>query len=115
MDGGRQRPAADLRPGGDAGQRHVLNWLTDRPEFANRYAQACEALMDWYSEEILRIAFDFSGDLIIDGARVMSGHHVLEIRAREAPRAFFGPGAPDAIAYGIGWLITFSLLYYFTH
>ena len=37
--------------------------------------------MDWYSEEILRIAFDDSGDLIIDGDRVMSGHHVVQ-RAR---------------------------------
>jgi hypothetical protein len=37
--------------------------------------------MDWYAEEILRIAFDDSGDLIIDGDRVMSGHHVVQ-RAR---------------------------------
>ena len=37
--------------------------------------------MDWYSEEILRIAFDDSGDLIIDGDRVVGGHHVVQ-RAR---------------------------------
>jgi hypothetical protein len=62
--------------------RHtVLKWLNERPEFVTRYAQAREALMDWYSEEILRIAFDDSGDLIIDGDRVMSGHHVVQ-RAR---------------------------------
>jgi hypothetical protein len=62
--------------------RHtVLKWLNERPEFVARYAQAREALMDWYSEEILRIAFDDSGDLIIDGDRVMSGHHVVQ-RAR---------------------------------
>jgi hypothetical protein len=59
----------------------VLKWLNERPEFVHRYAQAREALMDWYSEEILRIAFDDSGDLIIDGDRVMSGHHVVQ-RAR---------------------------------
>jgi hypothetical protein len=59
----------------------VLKWLNDRPDFVGRYAQAREALMDWYSEEILRIAFDDSGDLIIDGDRVMSGHHVVQ-RAR---------------------------------
>src|SRR6516164_11736168 len=59
----------------------VLKWLNERPEFVGRYAQAREALMDWYSEEILRIAFDDSGDLIIDGDRVMSGHHVVQ-RAR---------------------------------
>jgi hypothetical protein len=59
----------------------VLKWLSERPEFVRRYAQAREALMDSYSEEILRIAFDDSGDLIIDGDRVMSGHHVFQ-RAR---------------------------------
>ena len=37
--------------------------------------------MDWYGEEILRIAFDDSGDLIIDGDRVVAGHHVVQ-RAR---------------------------------
>jgi hypothetical protein len=37
--------------------------------------------MDWYQEEILRIAFDDSGDLIIDGDRVLNGHHVVQ-RAR---------------------------------
>jgi hypothetical protein len=62
--------------------RHtVLKWLNERPEFVTRYARAREALMDWYSEEILRIAFDDSGDLIIDCDRVMSGHHVVQ-RAR---------------------------------
>jgi hypothetical protein len=59
----------------------VLRWLQDNSGFRDRYAQAREALMDWYSEEILRIAFDDSGDLIIDGDRVMSGHHVVQ-RAR---------------------------------
>jgi hypothetical protein len=62
--------------------RHtVLRWLDANEGFRARYAQAREALMDWYSEEILRIAFDDSGDLIIDGDRVMSGHHVVQ-RAR---------------------------------
>src|SRR6516165_11922711 len=59
----------------------VLRWLQDNAGFRDRYAQAREALMDWYSEEILRIAFDDSGDLIIDGDRVVSGHHVVQ-RAR---------------------------------
>jgi hypothetical protein len=27
----------------------------------------------------------------------------------------FGPGLPAALAYGIGWLFTFSALYYFAH
>jgi hypothetical protein len=59
----------------------VLRWLQDNSGFRDRYAQAREALMDWYSEEILKIAFDDSGDLIIDGDRVISGHHVVA-RAR---------------------------------
>jgi hypothetical protein len=38
------------------------------------------------------------------------------ISDREKPREpIFGPGFPDAAAYAIGWLITFSALYYFTH
>jgi hypothetical protein len=37
--------------------------------------------MDWYAEEILRIGFDDSGDLIVDGDRVVAGHHVVQ-RAR---------------------------------
>ena len=59
----------------------VLRWLQDNSGFRDRYAQAREALMDWYAEEILKIAFDDSGDLIIDGDRVISGHHVVA-RAR---------------------------------
>jgi hypothetical protein len=59
----------------------VLRWIEDNPSFRDRYARARELCMDWYQEEVLRIAFDDSGDLIIDGDRVMSGHHVVQ-RAR---------------------------------
>jgi hypothetical protein len=59
----------------------VLRWLEDQPGFRTRYQYAREALLDFYSEEILKIAFDDSGDLIVDGDRVMSGHHVVQ-RAR---------------------------------
>jgi hypothetical protein len=35
---------------------------------------------------------------------------------REKPREpIFGSGAVDALAYGIGWIFTFSAIYYFTH
>jgi terminase small subunit-like protein len=37
--------------------------------------------VNWYSEEILKIAFDDRGDLIVDGDRVVAGHHVVQ-RAR---------------------------------
>lgn len=34
---------------------------------------------------------------------------------RDKPREpIFGPGAPVALAYGVTWLATFSLMYYFT-
>jgi hypothetical protein len=59
----------------------VLRWLEEQSSFAKRYQHAREALMDWYSEEILKIAFDDSGDLIVDGDRVVAGHHVVQ-RAR---------------------------------
>lgn len=35
---------------------------------------------------------------------------------REKPREpIFGPGAPDALAYAFGWIVTVGLIYYFTH
>jgi hypothetical protein len=59
----------------------VLRWLQDNSGFRDRYAQAREQLVDWYAEEILRIAFDDSGDLILNGDRPIAGHHVVQ-RAR---------------------------------
>jgi hypothetical protein len=56
----------------------VLRWLEANASFRDRYARARTACMDWYAEEILRIAFDDSGDLIIDGERVVAGHHVVQ-------------------------------------
>ena len=55
----------------------VLRWIEDNKSFRDRYARAREACMDWYQEEILRIAFDDSGDLIIDGDRMVAAHHVV--------------------------------------
>src|SRR5262249_35030554 len=68
------------------GPKERKAWLDGRSDQVQhsktrRYARARESLMDWYAEEILKIAFDDSGDLIIDGDRVMSGHHVVQ-RAR---------------------------------
>lgn len=35
---------------------------------------------------------------------------------RKKPKEpIFGPGMPGALAYGISWIVTFSLIYYFTH
>jgi len=44
----------------------VYRWLKDNSEFRDRYARAREALMDFYAEQILTIAFDESGDVVIE-------------------------------------------------
>lgn len=44
----------------------IYRWLATNPEFRKRFAEAREALMDYYAEQILNIAFDESGDVIID-------------------------------------------------
>jgi len=44
----------------------VYRWLASNPEFRKRFAEAREALMDFYAEQILNIAFDESGDVILD-------------------------------------------------
>jgi hypothetical protein len=44
----------------------VYRWLEANPEFRKRFARAREAQMDFYAEQILAIAFDESGDVILD-------------------------------------------------
>jgi hypothetical protein len=44
----------------------VYRWLASNPEFRKRFVEAREALMDFYAEQILTIAFDESGDVILD-------------------------------------------------
>jgi hypothetical protein len=44
----------------------VYRWLDDNKEFRGKYARAREALMDFYAEQILQIAFDESGDVVIE-------------------------------------------------
>jgi hypothetical protein len=48
------------------GRVTVYRWLASKPEFRKRFAEAREALMDFYAEQILNIAFDESGDVILD-------------------------------------------------
>ncbi|WP_456746487.1 terminase small subunit-like protein [Bradyrhizobium sp. USDA 4354] len=48
------------------GRVTVYRWLASKPEFRKRFAEAREALMDFYAEQILSIAFDESGDVILD-------------------------------------------------
>lgn len=45
-----------------------LRWIEKDTARQTRYQQAREALMDWYAEEILEIAWDDSGDTIKDKA-----------------------------------------------
>lgn len=44
----------------------VYRWLESNPDFRARYSRAREGLMDFYAELILKIAFDESGDILID-------------------------------------------------
>ena len=44
----------------------VYRWLEANQDFRDRYARAREALMDFYAEQILTIAFDESGDIVIE-------------------------------------------------
>jgi len=44
-----------------------LRWIEKDTGRQNKYQAAREALMDWYGEEILTIAWDDSGDIIDDG------------------------------------------------
>jgi hypothetical protein len=98
----------------------VLRWVEDNDSFRNRYARAREACMDWYQEEILRIAFDDSGDLIIDGDRVMSGHHVVQrarlkvdtvkwVMAKLAPKKY-GDRPEDNAEKTVTWLVNTGVL-----
>jgi hypothetical protein len=44
----------------------VYRWMEANESFRYRYARAREALMDFYAEQILTIAFDESGDIVIE-------------------------------------------------
>src|SRR5215831_3625410 len=46
----------------------VYRWLEANDGFRDRYVRAREALMDFYAEQILVIAFDESGDIVVDQA-----------------------------------------------
>jgi hypothetical protein len=44
----------------------VYRWLEAHQDFRDSYVRAREALMDFYAEQILVIAFDETGDIMID-------------------------------------------------
>jgi hypothetical protein len=46
----------------------VYRWLEANEGFRDRYVRPREALMDFYAEQILVIAFDESGDIVVDQA-----------------------------------------------
>jgi hypothetical protein len=46
----------------------VYRWLEANEGFRDRYVRAREALMDFYAEQILVIAFDESGDIVVEQA-----------------------------------------------
>jgi hypothetical protein len=59
----------------------VLRWLEKHADFRVQYARAREALMDFYQEEILRIAFDDAGDIFIENGKTVADHARVQ-RAR---------------------------------
>lgn len=56
----------------------VYRWLDSRDSFRDRYARAREAQMDYFAELIREIAFDESGDIVIeqegDKSRAVANH-----------------------------------------
>jgi hypothetical protein len=52
----------------------VLRWVENDTGRQAKYQKAREALMDWYAEEILKVAFDDSGDTFRDGERTVANH-----------------------------------------
>jgi len=48
------------------GRTTILRWLDADEDFRSQYARARTHLMDFYAEEVLKIAFDESGDILID-------------------------------------------------
>ena len=61
-----ERGFADLQRRRYAVGVTVYRWLESNPDFRARYSRAREGLMDFYAELILKIAFDESGDILID-------------------------------------------------
>jgi len=59
----------------------VLRWLEKHADFRGHYARARDALLDFYSEEIVRIAFDDSGDFFIEDGKTIVDHAAVQ-RAR---------------------------------
>jgi hypothetical protein len=52
----------------------VYRWLEAHKSFRDKYARAREAMMDYYVEQILAVAFDESGDIVIEGDRAVANH-----------------------------------------
>jgi hypothetical protein len=46
----------------------IYRWLESNSDFRTRFNRAREGLMDYYAEQILQIAFDESGDIILEQA-----------------------------------------------
>jgi hypothetical protein len=48
------------------GRTTIYRWLESNSDFRTRFNRAREGLMDYYAEQILQIAFDESGDIILE-------------------------------------------------
>jgi hypothetical protein len=62
------------RAAGMPDRNTVYRWLERQPEFRDNYTRAREAMCDYYVEQILVIAFNESGDIVIDGDKTVANH-----------------------------------------
>ncbi|WNV10177.1 hypothetical protein [Tardiphaga sp. 709] len=62
------------REAGMPDRNTVYRWLERQPEFRDNYTRAREAMCDYYVEQILVIAFNESGDIVIDGKKTVANH-----------------------------------------
>lgn len=62
----------------------VHEWLSGKPEFADRYARACEVRADTIFDDILEIADDNQQDIVLnaDGTERLNTDHVQRAKLR---------------------------------
>src|SRR5579871_180753 len=84
----------------------VYRWLEKHETFADNYARAREAMFDFWADQIREIAFDGSGDIIIENGKTKVDHENVNrsrlkvdalkwILSKLAPRRFGDNPDPD--------------------
>ena len=83
----------------------VYRWLEANEGFRDRYVRAREALMDFYAEQILVIAFDESGDIVVDQApdgrsKTVANHAKVQRDRLKVDSSASRASAPETMRYG---------------